>query len=69
MSANLATLLIMAAAFLATVTMMLGSKWLRLRSKRAELGLAAAGDAERVAALVDENAALRARIGRQEDRL
>ena len=69
MSANLTTFLIMAVSFLAAVTMVLGSIWLRSRTKRAELTRLAAGDAERLAALLDENEKLRGRIGHQEARL
>ena len=64
MSANLGAFLILAAAFLAAVTMVLGRATISAKTKRIEL----AGN-DRMTELQAENDALRARLTRQDERL
>lgn len=66
MSANLGAFLILAAAFIAAVTLMLGSAMIRSKTKRAELSVTG-GD--RMTALIAENDTLRAQLSRQDERI
>lgn len=67
MSSALAASLVLIAAFIAAVVLVLGMASVRSRAKIAER-LAGRETAE-MTALRDENEALRARLGRQEDRI
>lgn len=66
MSANLGSVLILVAAFLAATILVLGSAMIRSKNKRAELDRQG-GD--RLSELVSENEALRGRLVRQDERI
>ena len=69
MDSNLAIFLVMMVAMLAAVTLILGTTWIRAKTRNAELKQQLADGAGRTAALGAENETLRARLEQQGDRL
>lgn len=69
MDDNFSIFLIMAVAMMAAVALIIGTTWIRARTRNAALTLRASEDAGRIGHLNEENEALRGQVGRLEDRL
>ena len=69
MDSNLAIFLVMMVAISAAVTLILGTTWIRAKTRNAELKQRLADGAGRAAALGAENETLRAQLEQQGERL